>query len=193
MTHTIRNMMTSALVLLGAGILSGCATSGNAGQIADAEKSAVFGDLRLITNGVEERLGNGLFAADAGFRLTHQDTGRNLDGNIGKNGTFEAKLAPGTYRIHTIFFKHHGEIIEAETDFVFTVANNAAATYIGTISLEATLENGAHGIIGTADRFTVRNDCANVCDSRMASVGLPHGDTSVSLAHWVGQVAVNRD
>ena len=165
----------------------------NQGGHAFVEEAAVFGDLRLFTNGVEERLGDGLFAADAGFRLEHANTGRNFDGRIGKNGTFEARLVPGTYRIHTIFFKHHGEIIEANTDFTFTVADDAAATYIGTISLEATLENSAHGFVGTADRFTVRNDCPSICDSRMASIGLPHGDTHLSLAHWVGQVAANQD
>ena len=192
MSRTLRKM-TSILLVTGAVAMTGCAASGGANQYADAEKTAVIGDLRLITNGVEERLGDGLFAADAGFRLEHEETGRDFNGHIGKNGTFEAKLMPGTYRIHTIFFKHHGEIIEADTDFVFSVADDAAATYIGTISLEATLDNSAHGVIGTADRFTVRNDCPSVCDSRMASIGLPHGHASVSLAHWVDQVAANRD
>ncbi|MDJ0918896.1 MAG: hypothetical protein QNJ05_14110 [Woeseiaceae bacterium] len=194
MNYPLRKMIVGTLSVLGVASITGCAVPGAAVDTASIERDAViFGDLTLVTNGHEARLGDGLFAADAGIRLEHVETGRNYISRVGKNGQFETSVAPGSYRLHTIFFKHHGETIEASTDFVFTVSNAAEATYIGAIGLEASLDNGSHGVVGTADRFTVRNNCANVCDDRMAAIGLPHGDTDIALVQWVNQVAASAD
>lgn len=158
-------------------------------KASSAPATVAFGELRLITNGVKARLGDGLLAGDAGLYLASEDTQKTYVGRVERAGKFNMRLEPGRYRVTGVYFRYQGETIEADTNFVFDVSDQHEATYVGTITLEATLDNSNYGIVGTADRISVSNACASDCDRRMAAIGLPHGETAVSLFHWEERVA----
>lgn len=170
--------------------LAGCSTMNAGSTAADAAPLKVaFGEFRLVTNGVEASLGHGLLTGDAGFHIVSEDTGDTFVGKVRKQGQFDMRLQPGAYRVSTVFFKHQGETIEADTNFRFEVAADADSTYVGSIGLEATLESSNYGVVGTADRFTVANECAEDCAPHMATLGLTQGETSVSLFQWESRIA----
>jgi hypothetical protein len=65
------------------------------------------------------------------------------------------------------------------------------AVYIGTITLEATLDAGFYGVGGTFDRYTVSNDCSDECAGRMTALGLSENDVTVSLLREEGRMATS--
>ena len=77
----------------------------------------------------------------------------------------------------------------SNTSFMFTVTEDSPASYIGTITLEATINDGYNGANGTFDRFTVRNDCATDCAERLAALGMSSVDATTSLPEWQTRVA----
>ena len=64
-------------------------------------------------------------------------------------------LPAGTYQVESVAFRFQGQTIEPETNFTFTVSPEHDASYLGTITLEASFDAGYMGVHGVVDRFTV--------------------------------------
>lgn len=154
-----------------------------------SESSVVFGKFRLMKNGEEIELGDGLFGNSAVLRLYRATDQEELTGRVGKDGEFSMELAPGDYYLMSIAFKHRGETIEPETNFMFNVSSDFSANYVGTITLETSFGSGYNGMKGSIDRIMIGNDCATDCDRRMEQLGLANNALATSLPHWETQVA----
>ena len=151
--------------------------------------TVVFGKFRLLRNGSEANLGEGIFANSATLHLYDQGERREIAGKVGKGGEFAWVLAPGQYRVSSIGFNNRGERAETETDFSFTVSADSEAIYVGTITLETTFDSGYFGLNGVVDRYTVSDDCANDCAGRLERLGLSSDAATVSLLQQEGQLA----
>lgn len=198
MIRSIRNLnVTKIICLIAAAGLAGCAsTAKNIESGETLEKAAsvatdtiVFGKFRLVRNGEEIRLGEGIFANSATLELQRSGSNGKIVGEVGRDGEFAWALEPGSYRMSSIGFSFRGEKIESPTSFSFAVSSDHPASYVGTIALEATFDSGYHGTSGTVDRITVRNDCETECEQRLMELGLPAGAATASLFHWEGRVA----
>ena len=198
MNWFIRNLnVTKIACLIAAAGLAGCASTAkniDSGAVLERASSAVtdgivFGKFRLVRNGQEIRLGDGIFANSATLHLQKSDGGREIVGEVGRDGKFAWSLAPGVYRMSSIGFSFRGEKVESQTSFSFAVSADHRASYVGTVALEATFHSGYHGTSGTVDRITVTNDCEAECEQRLAELGLPSEAVTASLFHWEGHVA----
>ncbi len=162
-------------------------------ELAAATKATtdtvVFGKFRLLRNGNEANLGDGIFASSATLHLYDQGERREIAGKVGKGGEFAWVLAPGQYRVSSIGFDNRGERAETGTDFSFTVSAGNGAIYVGTITLETTFDSGYFGLNGVVDRYTISDDCANDCADRLARLGLSSETATVSLLQQEGQLA----
>ncbi|MEJ2129820.1 MAG: hypothetical protein P8X81_13385 [Woeseiaceae bacterium] len=164
----------------------------SASAFAADDESMVFGKFRLLKNGYETRLGEGFFGNTAFLRLYRADDQEEFSVKVKEDGEFSVRLAPGDYYLMSIAFKHKGETVEPETNFMFNVSDDYAANYVGTITLEAKFKTGYQGTKGSFDRFIVSNDCESVCETRLAKLGLEGIDTTTSLPEWQQQVAFTR-
>lgn len=198
MNWFIRNLnVTKIICLLAVAGLAGCASTArniDSGEVLDRASSAategiVFGKFRLVRNGQEIQLGDGIFANSATLHLQKSDNGREIVGEVGRDGEFAWALAPGVYRMSSIGFSFRGEKVESQTNFSFAVSADHRASYVGTVTLEATFHSGYHGTSGTVDRITVRNDCEAGCEKRLAELGLPSAAVTASLFHWDERIA----
>jgi hypothetical protein len=154
-----------------------------------ATDAVVFGKFRLLRNGNEANLGDGIFANSATLHLYDQGERREIAGKVGKGGEFAWVLAPGQYRISSIGFDNRGERAQTDTEFSFTVAAGKDAVYVGTITLETTFDSGYFGLNGVVDRYTISDDCANDCADRLARLGLASDAATISLLQQEGQLA----
>jgi hypothetical protein len=185
----------SSIVALAA--LSACGTTAktvdSGDELARVSKgpadTVVFGKFRLLRNGAEAKLGDGIFASSATLHLYDQGERREIAGKVGKGGEFAWVLPPGRYQVSSIGFDNRGERAATDTDFSFTVAAGSEAIYIGTITLETTFDSGYFGLNGVVDRYTVSDDCADDCADRLARLGLASGKATVSLLQQEGQLA----
>ncbi|MEM1174210.1 MAG: hypothetical protein AAGA33_08005 [Pseudomonadota bacterium] len=168
-------------------LLGGCATL----EPADTDRVA-FGTFNLISNGHEITLGDGPAQRNASIHV--RDTFRQhlYSGRVGDDGRFALSLPSGNYVIETIAFEHHGETIESPANFRFNVPDALSSVYIGAVTLEATLDSGIYGVIGTADRYTISNECSDGCERALNALGLPSAKSGVSLMSWDHQMASNR-
>jgi hypothetical protein len=192
---------TCAIAIAG---LSGCSTTGrnidSGAELAKVSSSAsdtvVFGRFRVVRNGQEAKLGDGLVGSSARLKLIGDGQSREIVGKVGRNGEFAWVLQPGDYSVNSVAFsnrgdRNRGERIETPTNLSFTVSTDKDATYIGTITVEATLDGGYYGVGGTIDRYTVSNDCSTVCADRLAALGLAPDAVAVSLLRQEGRMAVS--
>lgn len=185
MNGAIRNF---AVTILAGALFAGCAS--NPAPLAGAADGAtVFGKFRLLRNGEEVIFGNGIFANSAMLNLYEADGERQIVANVGRDGEFSWNLAPGDYRLSSIAFMFHGERVEPQTNFVFSVSAEHAASYVGTVTLESTFQSGYLGPNGAVDRITIVDDCRTDCGSRLARLGLKGENAAVSLPRWQRQVA----
>ena len=196
MPNILKNMAIIACILGAAG-LSGCAAiTEKAGLDAESERmtagSLVIGKFELVRNGAEVPLGDGLFSNTARMYLEGSGVSREIAVRVGDNGEFAWPLAPGDYEISHVAFDFHGERLKAPTNLVFGVSDDARASYIGTITLEVSLSSGYHGIAGSYDRFTIRDDCATDCSRLLSGAGLSTEDAESALAEWRGRVVASR-
>ena len=193
-TRNLALMTTACVLALG---LSGCATTATsidsgdelAAAAAGTSDAVAFGKFRLVRNGREANIGGGIFASAAKLHFYQTDTDREIVGKVGKDGEFAWVLEPGTYQLSNIDFHNRGEKVALRTDFTFSVAADTRASYVGTVTLETSLDNGYYGVNGTVDRYTVTDDCAAECDSRLSQLGLSTADMSISLMQQQSQVA----
>lgn len=156
------------------------------------QRAVVFGKFRLMKNGNEVQLGQGLFGNSALLRLYRASDQEEVTSRVGKNGEFSAKLAPGDYYLTSIAFQHQGETIEPETNFVFSVSADHHASYVGTITLETTFGSSYNGMKGSIDRIMIGNDCATDCAARLEQFGMANNTVATALPHWEAQVSWNR-
>ena len=152
----------------------------------------VFGKFRLLKNGYETKFGDGIFGNFAALRLYRVDDQEEFTIKVGKGGEFSRRLAPGDYYIMNVSFKYRGETIRPDTNFMFNVSGDSSADYLGTLTLEATFSSDYNGTKGSFDRFLVANECASVCERRLAELGLENADVTTSLPAWQTHVAINR-
>lgn len=181
----------AAAVCLLAG-LGGCATT--AGHIDSADELAreagdragtvVFGRFELLRNGHEVDFGDGIFASTATLNLTGSDSVKPIVGRIGRDGEFAWVLEPGTYRVTSIGFRYHAQKMEPLTGFTFTVPDGHAASYVGTITLEASFDQGLLGTLARVDRYTISDDCAAECEARLRRLGLTPENSTRALFAW---------
>ncbi len=188
-----RTLKITALVLA-IGALAGCSTTAsiNSGEelakaTTNGEKVA-FGQFKLVRNGEMANLGTGIF--DSSVRL-HVENGGEHDfvGRVGDNGEFNFAIEPGMYRITGVEFDNRGEAVVTDVNFVFTVSPKHEATYIGTITLDASVDFGYHGTQGAINDYTVTNDCATDCAGRLETLGLAADSMTVALVNESFQLA----
>jgi hypothetical protein len=175
------------LALMG---LTGCATTGTAQ--ADATDAVVFGKLKLIKNGEEAPLGKSFFAGLASLNIEQVGGHEETVAKVGWGGEFDVALAPGEYRITGLQFTNRGERVYTDTDFAFTVSDNSAPVYLGTLTLETSFSSGYYGMSGQIDRFSVSDECARECMDRLGEMGLAANAPTVALIRQEGQLATNR-
>ena len=193
-TRNLALMTTACALAIG---LTGCATTATSVDSGDeltaattaATDTVVFGKFRLVRNDREVKVGEGIFTNSAKLHLYQDGTDDEIIGKVGKDGQFAWMLKPGNYTLSNIGFHNRGEKVELVTDFAFSVAGDTRANYVGTVTLETTLDNGYFGSNGTVDRYTVTDDCSTECSSRLAELGLSMDDMSITLMQQNGQLA----
>ena len=196
----MRNLLTNMMIIagvLGAAGLSGCAAiTETAGLDTDSERHAagsmVIGKFELVRNGQNVPLRDGLFSNSAKLHLQEAGDSREVAVRVGDNGEFALPAMPGDYEISHVTFNFQGEQLQAPTSLVFGVSDDSRASYIGTITLEVTLGSSYHGIVGSYDRFTVRDECATDCERLLSGAGLSPEDAESALAEWRGRVVASR-
>lgn len=52
---------------------------------------------------------------------------------------------------------------------------------MGTVTLETSFDSGYLGVNGTVDSYTIANDCATDCASRLENLGLPADGVMIAL------------
>lgn len=181
----MKTAVKTAAALAIAVLAAGCSTTGVSGG---AERVA-FGSLTLISNGHEHALGDRLVDRHAVIEVRSKRDQRLYSGRVGQQGRFALSLPAGEYVLETIGFEHHDEMIEAPANFRFTVSNEYRSVYIGAVTLEATLDTGIYGVVGTADRYTVSNECSSDCDEELDAFGLQAATAGISLMSWDHQMA----
>jgi hypothetical protein len=200
MTKVIRNLAKSVTYLAAAALFSGCAVTAqsidHADEVAQASdvsaEKVVFGKFRLLRNGQEVEFGEGIFANSARLHLFQDGADQEIVGKVGRDGEFAWLMEPGDYKLSSIAFKHRGETIEPAANFAFTVSADHDASYVGTITLEATFNAGYYGTSGVIERFYISNDCAAECSKMLGDLGMADTLAATSLLHWETQVASNR-
>jgi len=199
-TKVIRSLVNAITCVAVAALFSGCAmTAQNVDHMDDlaqatdsgAEK-VVIGKFRLVRNGQQVEFGDGIFANSAKLHLYQDGADQEIIGKVGRDGEFAWALEPGDYTLSSIAFKHRGETIEPATNFAFTVSADRDASYVGTITLEATFSSGYYGTSGVIERFYISDDCAADCGKMLNSLGMADTIAASSLLQWETQVASNR-
>jgi hypothetical protein len=189
----MRKLTLSYLVFLSVlASLSSTAVASNDVPMSSDDQVVVFGKFRLLKNGYEMQFGDGIFGNVAVLRLYRADDQEEFTIRVGKGGEFSQRLAPGDYYVMNVSFKYRGETIRPETNFMFNVSGDRSANYLGTLTLEATFGSDYNGTKGSFERFVVADECASVCEHRLAELGLANADVTTSLPEWQTQVAMNR-
>ncbi len=193
MAHSNRNILLAGAGLLAAAMLAGCGTTASIETREDLASvdsgSVVFGKFRLVRNGEEANVGNGMFGTSALIHVENQSVEHSIVGKVGDNGEFAWALEPGKYAIKSIAFDNRGERQETDAHFTFTVEPGQKAVYIGTILLEASFENGYYGMNGSVDDFSISNDCSTDCQARLTALGLSMDDMAVEVMQEPYQLA----
>ncbi len=186
----VRASMIAAVLALATGCAATASNIDSTDELAKASSGnshpVVFGKLEFVRNGERIELGEGMMATSAKVQLFDQDDNRQIVGDVGDDGEFSWVLAPGTYEVAKIGFRYQGQDIAPETSFEFTVSSEHDATYLGTISLETTFDAGYNGVNGKVDKFTVWNECAEDCGTRLTRLGLSDDSSTESLFRWDG-------
>ena len=189
----MRKITLSYLIFLSvlAGLSSTAVASDDVNLNADG-RVVVFGKFRLLKNGYETKFGDGMFGNVGALRLYRVDDQEEFTIKVGKDGEFSRRLAPGEYYVMNVSFKYRGETVRPDTNFMINVSGDSSANYLGTLTLEATFSSDYHGSKGSFDRFLVADECASVCNRRLAELGLKNSDVTTSLPTWQTQVALSR-
>lgn len=166
-------------------LAAGCATGSPpaATESVSADEAVVMGRFRLIRNGNDVALGDGIFANKATLTMHADGEPTSFDGAVGDDGEFQWTLAPGTYHIDEVGFMVHGEHFSPSADLTFVVGEEFNAVYVGTIIVETTLESGYYGLDGSVKAVSVENDCESDCATLAAHAGIAGDALDVELAY----------
>ena len=194
MARPNRNMIVTIAGILAAALLAGCGTTASIESREDFANHAstgtvIFGKFRLIRNGTEANVGNSLFGTTVLIQVDNDRPEHSIVGKVGDDGEFAWALEPGNYVISSIAFDNRGERQETDAHLAFTVSGDHKAVYIGTITLEASLDSGYYGTNGSVDDFQISNDCGSECQARLQALGLSTNDMTVSLMQEQYQLA----
>ncbi len=187
MARIYRNIIVTLSGLALAATLAGCSTTAsieNGEDLANSvngNESIIFGKFRLVRNGSEAQISNGMFATQATLKIDNSGAEHGILGKVGKDGEFAWALEPGEYRVTSIGFDSRGEHMETDSGFTLTVPADRKAVYVGTITLEASVDYGYHATKGAVDDYAVADDCATDCARRLDALGLSEDDMTVSL------------
>jgi hypothetical protein len=173
-------ILSAATGLIAALMLTGCASSLQNVAAIDADEATVFGKLRLVRNDEHVDLGGGMFGNTASFRIASDALDKEFVGQVGEGGDFAWALEPGSYYLTAIDFHNKGERVSAPARLRFTVAEDASAVYIGTITLYTRFFTGYHGIDGRLSH-SIRNECSRDCNGRLESLGFDDAELTVAL------------
>ena len=177
----IKVLWTAAgLSLLAAGCATGSAPAVT--ETVSADEAVVMGRFRLIRNGDEVALGDGIFANKATLIMHADGEPTSFDGAVGDEGEFQWSLVPGRYHIDEVGFMVHGEHFSPSADLTFVVSEDFAAVYVGTIIVETTLDSGYYGLDGSVKAVSVENDCDSDCATLAAHAGVANDAYGVMLA-----------
>ncbi|MEJ2274201.1 MAG: hypothetical protein P8Y01_06455 [Woeseiaceae bacterium] len=110
-----------------------------------------------------------------------------MKSTFGSDGQFTWYLAPGDYHVSAVSFSNRGERVEPDVSLNFSVAPDAGAVYIGTISLETSFDYGYFGTDARLSGASVQNDCNAECTERLRVLDLSNGDLVVSMLHRPGR------
>ena len=184
MKSLAKTLMAAACVVLA----TGCASTTS----LNSDGHVAFGKFNLISNGHAVDLGHTVFDRHAYVQVRNANNRKLYSGKVGQGGQFAMQLPAGDYLLEKIVFEHHNEKIESDTSFRFTIPEQYRSVYLGTVTLEASLETGIYGVVGTADRYTITDDCSSGCDDQLATLQLPARTSGVSLMSWDHQMAQSR-
>ena len=182
-------VIATVCMVVGAGV-SGCSVTANnigsgeelTARAPQASDTVVFGRFRLVRNGEEVKLGEGIFANHATLRLSKAGSEKQVKGSVGRNGAFAWLLEPGDYRVSKIGFMGRGDHFLVSTDFVFAAEAGHAAIYVGTIALETRFESGYYGLDIVAEDYSVIDECDLDCESMLALLGLSMDAATIAVA-----------
>ncbi len=160
--------------------------------VSTSPRVTIFGQFRILKNGREAKLGEGFFGNPAALRLYRAADQEEMTVKVGKNGYFSRELAPGDYYVMSVAFKHQGETVAPDTNYLIRVSGDYETSYVGTITLETETTGGYMGSKGEVKRFVVTNDCPSECDMLLAQLGLQGATTTTSLPEWQTHVAFTR-
>jgi hypothetical protein len=185
----VHKIPTMAILLIVSLAVSGCATSArNVDSGKDVSRIGmtsqdvlVFGKFAMERNGESVKLSNSIFGNPAKLHLVRDATNERITGAVGRDGEFAWALEPGDYTIASVSFMNRGEKFQPEADFRFTVAPGGGTVYIGTITLESTVDYGFFGLNGTIDRYQVDDHCEAECADRLDRLGLSSSELTVAL------------
>ena len=187
MKGILRNLAVTvfACILLPA-LLVGCSTT--PGQLTSSGNgdTLVFGKFKLVKNGKDVALGDGLFANHATLRFERLGAGEEFVGKVGRDGEIAWYLGPGEYHVSAVSFGNQGERVDSGVSLNFHVAPQAEAVYVGTVVVQTRFHTGYYGtdaVVGTV----VRNECARDCAALLARHGLPAADVDKSILHRPGR------
>ena len=181
-------VISLAVVGLSHSATADIAAKSDAGLV-EHKRVLVFGKFRLVKNEYESRLGPGFFGNTAALTLLRIDDQEEMTIRVGKDGAFSRKLSPGDYYLMGIEFKHQGNTIETDTNYLIRIGNQHEANYLGTITLMAEFKSGYNGIVGKIDRFLVTNDCAEECKPLLADIDMTGLTMTTALPVWQTHVA----
>ena len=195
MQRLFRNITVTIGSVALAMTLAGCSTTASLENGDDLAKSVngsetvIFGKLRLVRNGANVDLSDGMFATTATLQLDNASRDHSIVGKVGKDGEFAWALYPGEYRVTSIGHDNRGQHVKTDTGLVLTVPAGEDAVYVGTITVEASFEYGMHVPRGEVEQFRINNDCATDCAARLESLGMSGDDMTVSLVTEQYQLA----
>jgi hypothetical protein len=188
-------ILRTATLALAIGALAGCSTTAsiNSGEelakaTTNGEKVA-FGQFKLVRNGETANLGTGIFDSSVRLHVVNDGSDHDFVGRVGDDGEFNFAIEPGVYRITGVEFDNRGEAVVTDVNFVFSVSPKHEATYIGTITLDASVDFGYYGTQGAVNDYTVTNDCAADCAGRLEALGLSADSMTVALVNESFQLA----
>jgi hypothetical protein len=164
-------------------------TDSSASAVASHSRVLVFGKFRLVKNEYESRLGPGFFGNTAAFTLFRVDDQEEMTVRVGKDGRFSRKLSPGDYHLMEIEFKHQGETIRTDTNYMIHVSGATESNYIGTLTLTAKFDRGYMGVDGVIESFSIADNCENECDSILSELGVSGKSMMTSLPVWQAHFA----
>lgn len=179
-TLNAHKLLAAAACAVALAATTGCASLPEASTM-QADSTVAIGKFRLVRNGDDVALGDGIVANRAVLHVDGLDTGESFTADVGPNGEFYWPLEPGRYELAGMDFLVRGQRMNVDSRFRFDVADSGA-TYVGTVTLETTFENGFYGLSGQIDNYSIVDDCYLDCSNILARLGMPQDSAAVSLA-----------